>query len=105
MYKYCPHCQKQCNIKTFREHKRLYFNFETNSWVNSLDLLPKNSLASDVESDSTLDLSSENEMTKELSLNSSSNSVQELGGETDVTQDMDAARPPDTADTGRVCSC
>ena len=65
--------------------------------MNSLDLLPKNSPTHD---DSTFDLSSEDENTKELSLNSSSNTVQELDGETDVTRDVDAARPPDT---GRVC--
>lgn len=31
-HKYCPHCRRQCNIKTYRSHKRLYFSRETKSW-------------------------------------------------------------------------
>jgi len=35
LYKFCPHCQKQCNIKTYKDHKRLYFNVETKSWLTA----------------------------------------------------------------------
>ena len=31
-HRYCPHCQKDCNIKTYKEHKRLYFYSDTRSW-------------------------------------------------------------------------
>ena len=30
--RYCPHCQKECNIKTYKEHKRLFFSPDTMSW-------------------------------------------------------------------------
>ena len=28
----CPHCEEIVSYKTFRTHKRLYFNSKTNSW-------------------------------------------------------------------------
>ena len=31
-HKFCPHCKKSCNIKTYREHKRLYFSQDLNHW-------------------------------------------------------------------------
>ena len=31
-HKYCPHCGKDCNIKTYRDHKRLFFNRDSKSW-------------------------------------------------------------------------
>ena len=31
-HRYCPHCQKECNIKTYKEHKRLFFNPDTITW-------------------------------------------------------------------------
>ena len=31
-HRYCPHCQKECNVKTYKEHKRLFFNSDTMSW-------------------------------------------------------------------------
>ena len=33
MYKFCPHCSKQCKIKRYNTHKRLYFNAETKVWI------------------------------------------------------------------------
>lgn len=34
-YKVCPHCQKELNIRTYKDHKRLYFNEETKSWFQT----------------------------------------------------------------------
>ena len=34
-HKYCPHCKKDCNIKTYKDHKRLYFDSDTKSWYVS----------------------------------------------------------------------
>ena len=31
-HKYCPHCEKECNIKTYKDHKRLFFNHDSKSW-------------------------------------------------------------------------
>ena len=33
--KYCPHCKKDCNIKTYKDHKRLYFDSDTKFWYVS----------------------------------------------------------------------
>lgn len=30
--RYCPHCYETVSYKTYRAHKRLYYNIETNSW-------------------------------------------------------------------------
>lgn len=44
MYRICEHCNKEVNIKVYKEHKRLYFNITTNSWtkehqdISSLEL-------------------------------------------------------------------
>ena len=32
-YKYYPHCQKECIIKTYKDCERLYFNSKTNTWL------------------------------------------------------------------------
>ena len=32
-YKVCHHCEKELNIKRFKEHKRLFFNKDTNEWM------------------------------------------------------------------------
>ena len=34
-YKVCPHCQKELNIRTYKDHKRLYFNEEIKSWFQT----------------------------------------------------------------------
>ena len=57
MYKYCPHCQKQCSIKAYKDHKRLFFNLEANLWVTVASL----SATHEAESDST-SLSSEDDI-------------------------------------------
>ena len=31
-YKFCPHCGNELNIRSYKDHKRLYFDEETNSW-------------------------------------------------------------------------
>ena len=31
-HRYCPHCQKECNIKTYKDHKKLFYNPDTVSW-------------------------------------------------------------------------
>ena len=31
-YKYCPHCNKQLNLKTYKEHKRLHFDESSRMW-------------------------------------------------------------------------
>lgn len=30
----CPHCKKNLSLKTYKAHKRLYFNELDDSWVN-----------------------------------------------------------------------
>lgn len=30
--RYCPHCSRVLCYKTFKSHKRLYYNSETNDW-------------------------------------------------------------------------
>ena len=32
-YNVCPHCNKELNIKRYKEHKRLYFNEVTKQWM------------------------------------------------------------------------
>lgn len=46
-YKYCQHCDKELNVKRFKEHERLYFNKDANTWMKETDA----SDASDQESD------------------------------------------------------
>ncbi len=31
-YKVCPHCDKELNLKIFREHKRLYYDSHRKKW-------------------------------------------------------------------------
>lgn len=31
-WRYCPHCERSVSVKTFKTHKRLYFNSVTNNW-------------------------------------------------------------------------
>lgn len=66
-YKFCPHCEKECNIKTYKEHKRLFFNPDLKTWY-SAQSLPENKVDSD--SDSLLsfpdDSDEENECDKQV---------------------------------------
>ena len=32
-HKICPHCNKELNIKTYKDHKQLYFNADTKVWT------------------------------------------------------------------------
>ena len=48
-YKYCPHCKKDCNIKTYKEHRRLFFDSELKTWYHAA---PSQVAERDVESDS-----------------------------------------------------
>lgn len=34
-HKFCPHCKRECNIKTYKDHKRLYFSQEENTWYGA----------------------------------------------------------------------
>lgn len=34
-HKLCPHCGKELNIKTYKEHKRLYYNDSTKEWLRT----------------------------------------------------------------------
>ena len=34
-HKICPHCDRELNIRTYKEHKRLYFHEESNSWYKT----------------------------------------------------------------------
>lgn len=34
-HKFCPHCKKECNIKTYRDHKRLHYSQVENTWYGS----------------------------------------------------------------------
>lgn len=38
-HKLCPHCNKQLNIKTYKEHKRLHFHESSRSWYKSTPTL------------------------------------------------------------------
>ena len=36
-YKVCPHCSRSLNIKTFKEHKRLFYSEQSSTWIISND--------------------------------------------------------------------
>ena len=48
-HKYCPHCQKDCNVKTYKEHRRLFFNLDKKSWYVA-STSEQTAIESDVES-------------------------------------------------------
>ena len=33
----CPHCDKNVSYKTYKSHKRLYFNTTSGAWINRDD--------------------------------------------------------------------
>ena len=102
MYKYCPHCQRQCHIKAYKDHKRLYFNSDTNTWVTVPDLEQQGSC---IDSDSTIDLSSEDECTEDsLLFNFISNNVSESSQQSSddiVTATKEVAAAPDMIKSGK----
>ena len=49
-HKYCPHCQKDCNVKTYKEHRRLFFNPAKKSWYVPPSTSEQTAVESDVES-------------------------------------------------------
>ena len=32
-YRICPHCDKQLNLKSYKAHRRLYFDSQSKSWL------------------------------------------------------------------------
>ena len=34
-HRICPHCDKELNIKTYRAHRRLYFDSQSKSWLKA----------------------------------------------------------------------
>ena len=102
MYKYCPHCQKQCSIKAYKDHKRLFFNSETNSWVTVTALTATHG----AESDST-SLSSEDDTNNEHLLSfEPTASDHEVGGATlsDMGDDADKMDGPSKIERGKYSS-
>ena len=63
-HKYCPHCKKDCNIKTYKDHKRLFFNSDTKSWYCEGAVASEES---DGECDLQASISSDEEPERELS--------------------------------------
>ena len=47
-YKVCPHCSHSLNIKTFKEHKRLFFSEQSGTWIHSNDNYDSGSDSSDI---------------------------------------------------------
>ena len=37
IYKICPHCNKELNIKIYKEHERLYYNATKGIWSQDAD--------------------------------------------------------------------
>lgn len=35
---YCPHCQRNLSWKAFVNHRKLYFNVNTNHWISDADI-------------------------------------------------------------------
>ena len=36
-YKVCPHCNRDLSIKKYKEHRRLFFDEDMQSWVQDFD--------------------------------------------------------------------
>lgn len=49
VHKFCPHCEKECNIKTYKEYKRLFFNSDLKTWYTARPL-PEKKVDSDSDS-------------------------------------------------------
>ena len=130
LYKYCPHCQKMCNIKTYRYHKRLFFDTETSTWLTSFKTTPSHPSKAcydyeGADSDSTISLSTDEETSVpqeleskltdddeisapqelETSTNEETNVPQEREASTDdeetnMPQELEASTDPDDSTTG-----
>jgi len=37
-HRVCPHCDRELNIRTYKEHKRLYFREYSNSWYKTVNV-------------------------------------------------------------------
>ena len=64
-YKVCGHCHKELNLKIYKEHKRLYYNPVSKSWVqledDKCDVQGSDESSSDLSSiDDVIDFSSDN---------------------------------------------
>lgn len=66
-YKFCPHCKRECNIKTYKQHKRLFFNSDLKTWYTARTL-PEKRVSSDSNTDSLCSFPSDksNDSEKEL---------------------------------------
>jgi hypothetical protein len=42
---FCPHCGNYLSIKTFRKHKKLYYNGQTDVWNKAEDCLQSDEIA------------------------------------------------------------
>ena len=47
-YRLCPHCSRSLNIKTFKEHKRLFYCEQSGSWMLSNKAYDSGSDSSDI---------------------------------------------------------
>ena len=36
---FCPHCNENLSLKTFKSHKRLYFNEDAMEWIKKVPKL------------------------------------------------------------------
>lgn len=34
-HKFCPHCKRKCNIKTYKDHRRLHFSPKRKLWLGT----------------------------------------------------------------------
>ena len=65
-HKYCPHCKKECNIKTYKDHKRLFFNPESKAWYQE-STNESATHESDEDCNSIAELSSDEELERQPS--------------------------------------
>lgn len=65
-HKYCPHCKKECNIKTYKDHKRLFFNPESKAWYQE-SANESATHESDEDCNSIAELSSDEELERQPS--------------------------------------
>ena len=58
-HRHCPHCNKVLNVKTFKDHKRLFFDRDTKSWHKAAN--PSNEAGKELEITSLLSFSDDND--------------------------------------------
>ena len=68
-HRVCPHCNREINIKTYRDHRRLYFNEMSKSWL----VAPAScsTMSDDQVSSSGSSIFSESDSSHELSIDES----------------------------------